>query len=174
MFSQIYQEQQRRLVRKFILRRDVRHDGLNRTDVQRDRLACQRAHKAIDAVNADERSRYHRLQELTCVVDQLLPRLDQTQELRIHLNPMRAWATLETNHLVDERLDPPINVLFFQSRGEIASVVLELEGQALLNELVDYQPCTLAEWASVSSWATREELVEFCRDLAEIGLIAIG
>jgi hypothetical protein len=142
--------------------------------VQRDYVTCQRARHAIEEIARKNRIAYVRFQELSSIVYQFVPQLDSHDELRILLNPIRTWVTFETAELLDEDVQPPSNVLCFATGGDIATAALELEGQALLNELVDYQPCTLAEWATVSTWADRDELNEFCRDLAEMGLVAIG
>jgi hypothetical protein len=144
------------------------------TALQRDYIACQRARHAVEELARGNRLAYVRFHELSSVLHELLPQLGIDDRLRILLNPTRVWATFETSELVDDDVEPPVNVLFFGSRGEVATAVLELEGQALLNELVDYQPCTVGQWADLSPWAERDELVEFCRDLAEMGLVAIG
>lgn len=142
--------------------------------VQRDYVACQRARHTIEDIARDKRIAYVHFQELSSIVDQFLPQLGSQEELRILLNPIRTWVTFETSELLEDDVQPPSNVLCFATRGDIATAALELEGQALLNELVDYQPCTLAEWAAVSTWADRDELKEFCRDLAEMGLVAVS
>lgn len=141
---------------------------------QRDYVTCQRARHTIEEMARVDRLAYVRFQELSSIVDQFLPQLGTRDELRILLNPIRTWVTFETAELLDDEAQPPSNVLFFATRGDIATAALELEGQALLNELVDYQPCTLADWAAISSWADRDDLTAFCRDLAEMGLVAIS
>lgn len=142
--------------------------------VQRDYIACQCARHTIEEIARSDRLGYVRFQELASVADELLPHLGNNESLRIILNPTRIWATFETGELLEDDAQPPANVLFFATRGEIATAALELEGQALLNELVDFQPCTLADWAAVSAWADRDELIAFCRDLARLGLVAIS
>ncbi|MBP86072.1 MAG: hypothetical protein CMJ64_05040 [Planctomycetaceae bacterium] len=142
--------------------------------IQRDYITCQRARHTIEEIARENRIAYVRFQELSSIVDQFLPQLGNDDRLRILLNPTRTWSRFETSELLDGKVPPPSNVLFFATRGDVATAALELEGQALLNELVDYQPCTLAEWASVSTGADRDELLAFCRDLAEMGLVAIG
>ena len=144
------------------------------TAEQRDYISCQQARHAVEQRARRDRLAYVRFQELSSLVDELLPQVGRDDRLRLWLNPTRVWATFETTELVDEDVEPPVNVLFFGSRGAVASAVLELEGQALLNELADYQPCHISQWAEVSSWADRDELIEFARDLAEMGLVAIG
>ena len=69
---------------------------------------------------------------------------------------------------------PPAAMLFFPHEGTIRSAVLETEGRALIDELAQFEPCTVAEWAGVSSTADRDELVETVRDLAQMGLISFG
>lgn len=144
------------------------------TPEQRDYISCQQARHAIEEIARSNRTSYLRFQELASVAGALLPQLGTDPNLRIALNPTRAWATFETSSLLDDGVEAPANVLFFATRGEIATAALELEGQALLNELIDYQPCTLTDWSRVSAWGDRNELLAFCHDLVEIGLIAIS
>ena len=69
---------------------------------------------------------------------------------------------------------PPADVLFFAVRDGVSTAVLEPRAQALVNGLARLSPCTVSQWLWVSKHWGREDFVQFCRDLAEMGLVAFG
>jgi hypothetical protein len=144
------------------------------TPEQQDYIACQRARHAIEDLARRNRLKHVRFQELRSMNEQSLAELETNHQLRAYLNPIRTWARFVTTALLDDDSQPPANVLVFANGNEISTAVLELEGQALINELADYSPCTLGEWAALSQLADRDELVDLCRDLVDMGLIAFG
>jgi hypothetical protein len=144
------------------------------TPKQQDYVACQRARHAVENLARENRLKHIRFQELSGLTDQWLKELDTNTELRVYLNPIRVWARFATPVFLDDDATPPADVLFFAVGSEIHTAVLELEGQSLINELADYQPCTFAEWAAVSRHGDRADLIESSRDLAELGLLAFG
>ena len=144
------------------------------TAAQADYISCQQARHAVEERARDHRLAHVRFQERYSLVEKWLADFDAASPLRLYLNPIRTWTKFISPALLDESANPPAHVLFFAHNGEISSAVLELEGQALINELADYQPCTLAEWAAVSSAGDAAELTEMVRDLATMGLVALG
>ena len=42
----------------------------------------------------------------------------------------------------------------------------------LINELADYQPCTIAQWARLSTLVDVPQLTVLVRHLADMGLVA--
>ncbi len=141
---------------------------------QLDHVACQRARHAVEELARKHRLPHVRFQELASLAEVYRDQLATDERLKIHLNPVRTWARFVSPALLEDETAPPANVLFFPVREEIATAVLELEGQALVNELADFQPCTLAEWSALSVQADRDELLELSRDLAAMGLVAFG
>jgi hypothetical protein len=97
---------------------------------------------------------------------------NDNSELRILLNPIRTWTRFQSGALPPGREETPLAVLCYFSRGEIRAAFLELEGQALTNELADFQPCTFRQWAAASNFGRPEQMVKFTQDLARIGLVA--
>ena len=95
-------------------------------------------------------------------------------ELRIHVNPVHTWARFVTSCFLDEPTSLPADVLFYTHDRSIGAAYLQLEGQALLHELEDLQPCTIDEWVIFSRLGDRHELIEFSTDLAKLGLVAFG
>ena len=144
------------------------------TAEQADRIACQQARHAVEERAREQRLAHVRFQERYSLVEKWLANFDAASPLRLYLNPIRTWTKFISPALLDESASPPAHVLFFACGGEISSAVLELEGQALVNELADYQPCTLAEWAAVSSAGDTAALTAMVRDLATMGLVALG
>lgn len=142
--------------------------------VQQDYVTCQRARHQVENLARANRLKHVRFQELLTLAGELSTELETNGQLHIHLNPIRTWAQFSTPELLDAEAVPPCNVLFFASGREIGSAALELEGQALINELADYQPCTLDDWSSLSHLADREQLMELCCDLARMGLVAFS
>ena len=144
------------------------------TPEQRDHIACQRARHAIENMGRNQRLAHVRFQEIASLAEQLVDELETNPGLQIHLNPIRVWSKFETGALLGEEIDSPIDVLFFAVRNETSTAVLEENGRNLVEELATLAPVTLATWAAISEFADREELVELCRDLAEMGLVAFS
>ena len=63
--------------------------------------------------------------------------------------------------------------MFYAVGNEIAVAAFELEGQALVNELSDYQPCTLTDWIDVTRVLEPGQLIEFSRQLLRLGLATL-
>ncbi len=141
---------------------------------QKDYVTCQRARFAVEAAGKSRRRQHVHFQELRSVAGKLAGDLDLNPRLRIHLNPIRVWARFRTRALLDAAANPPADVLFFPIGPAITTAILEPSGQALVRELEEIGATTLAAWAARSRQANRAELAAFCRDLAEIGLVAFS
>lgn len=141
---------------------------------QQDHVTCQRARHGVEELARQQRLTYLRFQERYSLIEQWSKEFDERSRLRLYLNPIRIWGTFVSGALLEETTLPPVQVLFFPRRGEIRSALLELEGQALVNELADFHPCTLTDWSAVSRIGDLKRLLETTRDLAEMGLVALG
>lgn len=144
------------------------------TPRQRDYVACQQARLTVEAAARADRSGHRRFQELWSLTPQLAAKLDTAPSLRAHLNPVRAWSRFTTTALLDDDANLPADVLFFAAGEEIRTAVLDSHGRALIEELASCGPRTLDEWAARSRHADLRELVDLCRDLTEMGLVAFG
>jgi hypothetical protein len=101
--------------------------------------------------------------------------LDDESPCWLYLNPARCWAVLQpTNPALAAHRPLPWNTLIFQCGGHWQGLVADLEGQVLINELADYQPCSVAEWSRLSSLASAPQLALFVQRLAAGGLVALG
>ena len=65
-------------------------------------------------------------------------------------------------------------MLFFAVRSDVRTAVLEPAGQALFRDLAASAPCTLDGLLHRDESADRDELVAFCGELAEMGLVAFS
>lgn len=142
------------------------------TPEQRDHVACQRARHAVEAEARRDRIGHLRFQELWSGTAGRADEIDRVPGLRVLLNPIRVWSRFTTPALVDDDVALPADVLFFAAGDAIRTAALEPHGRALVEELASCGPCTLDEWAGLSRHADREGLVDLCRDLAEMGLVA--
>ena len=141
---------------------------------QADYVACQRARHTVEALARQNRAAHVAFQCLCHLSRERGEEWEPDDELMIHVNPIRVWTRFETAALLGAAASPPADVLFFALDGQSTSAELEPAGRELLAELVELAPCTLSSWAAVSQSADREGLASFCRDLAEIGLVAVS
>jgi len=138
---------------------------------RQDKAELQRARQAIERRWQQSQPAVVRFQEM-CRQSNLATRLPRDYgSARVHLNPLRAWCRLRTSAYLIDNVAPPATILLFAVGEVFATRVFDLEGQTLINELEDYQPCTLDQWSSLSALANRDQLVAFCRDLSASGLI---
>lgn len=146
------------------------HVSLERQDM----IALQRAHLAIQRRWQQCQSTVCRYQALCqrSIGEHLISKRDSA--MRVHLNPLRAWCRLRTTKFLACDVTPPATVLLFAVGDVFATRVFELEGQTLINELADYQPCTLDQWSTLSALANRVQLTALCKDLCETGLICVS
>lgn len=142
------------------------------TPQQRDYIACQRGRLAVEAAARVNRRGHLRFQELWRLTSQRSAKLETARNLRVCLNPSRAWSRFLTAALLDDDATLPADVLFFAAGEAIRTAILESQGRALVEELAGHGPCTLKEWAALSRHADRTELVALCHELAEMGLVA--
>lgn len=144
------------------------------TAEQQDHMACQLARHEVENVARRNRLGHIRFQELRSMTDRLLLEVETNPKLRIHLNPIRAWATFQTNALLDEAASAPADVLFFANGPQIRTSIFEDDSQWLVETLASHGPITLTDWKRLDRSASRSALIEFCLDAAEMGLVALG
>ena len=140
-------------------------------EIQHDLVSCREARVRLKRMgrNLFRQQLAFRVAQRRCQQEQ--HSLQRRSRLRLQLNPIRTWARLASRLMLDG-VDPPANVLFFATPSGPSAALLELEDQALLNELEDWQPCTLDEWAALSHVADRPQLLDFCLELSRIGVVA--
>ena len=141
---------------------------------QQDHITCQLARHEVEEVARKNRLGHLRFQELRSLTDRLTAELPQNPQLRIHLNPIRTWATFQTNVLLGEDATAPNDVLFFASGHQIRTSAFDDAGQDFVATLASHGPFTLTDWKRLDRSTARSDLLEFCRDAAEMGLVAFG
>jgi hypothetical protein len=144
------------------------------TPEQQDHVACHRARHMVLEKARHNRSGHVRFQELSSLAGLLGPELGNNPSLRIHLNPIRAWAQFVTPVLLGDEDEVPADVLFFAVGTAIHTAVLEGPGKSLVEKIASVGPCTLDSLECWGDSAGRQECIEMCRDLAEIGLVAFS
>ncbi len=144
------------------------------TPEQQDHINCQLARHEVEAIARKNRLGHLRFQELWSTVTTLCHDLNANSNLRILLNPIRAWATFQTNVLLGHDTDAPADVLFFACGSQIRTSVFEEIGQQYLKALASHGPLTLKDWQRLDRSVSQNDLTEFCLDAAEIGLLAFG
>jgi hypothetical protein len=90
----------------------------------------------------------------------------------LRLNPISQWIRAAGTREARQEQFLSGSVLYFLYCEEVYGLRMNLEGQVLINELADYQPCTVAQWARLTSLASEEQLERLVRQLAEMGLVA--
>jgi hypothetical protein len=138
------------------------------------RASLERAQRAIRRIITTQPGNYWRFRQLQTSRSDRIDKLDVVKARWIYLNPARCWAVLHSTNPERASNRLPLNTLIYQSAGQMQGLVADLEGQVLINELADYQPCSLAEWSRLSSLASSEQLTELVQRLASSGLVALA
>ena len=81
-------------------------------------------------------------------------------DAHIHLNPIRSWTRFLTSELLEDDVEPPVDVVFFPDQGQIATAAMDAAGHELFDYLDRTQPCTVREWAEAAG-SQNDNLVVF-------------
>lgn len=144
------------------------------TPEQQDYIACQLARHEVEHIARKNRLGHVRFQELRSLTDRLKADLGTNPKLRVHLNPIRTWTTFQTTVLLDEDVTNPADVLFFACGNQIRTSAFEAAGQYFVETVAAHGPLTLLDWKRLDRSLCRSEVIEFCLDAAEMGLVAFG
>jgi len=143
------------------------------TPEQIDYVSCRQARFDVEDAARRRRVAHIRFQELRSVACGLAGRLRRNPRLRVHLNPARGWARLQTREFLDEETTLPGTVVFFAVDREIHSAVLDHPAPALL-KLLERKSLTLGTWAKRAGLSGLPELFDVTARLAEVGLVAFS
>lgn len=148
------------------------------TPKQQDYVACQSARLHVEATAQRNRLANLRFQELASLATEFAEELGNepaaADRLVIHLNPTHVWAQFQTGELLGEPVDEPTDIVFFAVGEAVNTAVLSPDACELVRELNESGPMTLNAWLSVNGSVRRDELVELCGTLAEMGLIVFA
>ncbi|GAB4135188.1 MAG: hypothetical protein Tsb009_01220 [Planctomycetaceae bacterium] len=144
------------------------------TPEQQDYVTCHRSRIEVEEIARENRMGHVRFQEILSATKEVAEELSSNRSTWIHLNPIRVWARFETNILTGEDESGPTTVVFFPVGNEIRTTILEPIAQIVLDELESQPSCRMSELTGTFPPEQREAVVDICRDLAELGLVAFG
>jgi len=139
-----------------------------------DRIICQRTRHKVEDIARDKRMEHVRFQELHSMVERNREEWGENENLFVYLNPIHVWTTFHTHELVDEEDEVPAQALFYAFGADIRTAVLEPEGAELVNMLADLGRVRFEDLKIQMFDHSREEIIETCRDMADMGLAAFG
>jgi hypothetical protein len=144
------------------------------SDEQQDYIRCQRGRHAVEFVAVRQRLAHIRFQELLSMNERLLPELETNSKLTIHLNPIHAWSRFETAALLGDEEAGPTTVVFFPVGEDIRTAVIEGECESLVRLLEQQGVMRLKDLRKLLPHDEQAALPGLLRDLAEMGMIALG
>lgn len=93
-------------------------------------------------------------------------------DAHIHLNPIRSWTRFLTSELLEDDVEPPVDVVFFPDQGQIATAAMDAAGHELFDYLDRTQPCTVREWAEAAGLQNDNLVVSLRGEFVDMGLAA--
>jgi hypothetical protein len=141
---------------------------------QQHMVAAERARLQLNKVLDRRETRYRQFLELRQLAPQIEGSPEAASTTALHLNPLCCWMRLDHPRSGAQQPRGSESVLFYLVDGEIRGLRMNLEGQALINELADYQPCTTGQWAQLTALADLQQLWALAQQLADIGLVALS
>lgn len=135
-------------------------------------VLAERARLQIERVLEVRWRRYQRFLHV-CTAMQQSPGSFSRADSYLYLNPASQWVRLRDKSIRAAPDELSSDILFFRlGQHDIRGARMNLECQVLMNELADYQPCTVVQWARCSSLADTQQLMLLVRHLGNMGLVA--
>jgi hypothetical protein len=106
--------------------------------------------------------------------EQLVGELDTNSRLTIHLNPVHVWSRFETKALLGDDDAAPATVLFYPVGNDIRTAVIEAECEQLIHLLEQHGVMRIKDLKKLFPAEEHGSLVALLKDLAEMGMIALG
>lgn len=135
-------------------------------------VVAERARLRIRQAIGQREERYRRFLELKRAMADRHLSLGMDGTSQLHLNPANCWIRWTTDDGPAEAESFSGSALFFLVGNDLRGIRMRLEGQVLINELADYEPCTVAQWAALSALVDHRQLSELVRHLVGVGLVA--
>jgi len=135
-------------------------------------VVAARARLRIEQAIARRAKRYRRFLELKRAMADRPLSANAGGTGQLHLNPANCWIRWSTESDVAANSRLSGSALFFLDGSDLRGIRMGLEGQVLINELADYEPCTVAQWARLSALVDAPQLTQLARHLIDIGLVA--
>jgi len=134
-------------------------------------VLAERARLSIRHAITRRAERHRRFSELRRAMTESEMDADSLARGQLFLNPANCWIRWAANGGADGARYAS-SALFFLDGDELRAIRMRLEDQVLINELADYEPCTVAQWAALSTLVDHTQLTELVRHLVAIGLVA--
>jgi hypothetical protein len=144
------------------------------TAEQYDCVTCQKSRIAVEHRAANNRMGHVWFQELFSRAADFATELETNPLLWVTRNPISIRATFYSHALLDEDEAIPANVMFFPVGNDIRTAILEPDAAQVIRELERNGPVRLDELDTSLPGLNREQIVETCREFADIGLAAFG
>lgn len=144
------------------------------TDEQQDYVRCQRSRHAVEFVAMKQRLAHVRFQELLSMNEQLVPELETNARLTVHLNPVHVWSRFETKALLGDDDASPATVLFYPVGNDIRTAVIEPECEQLIHMLEQHGVMRVKDLKKLLPQSEHPALFNLLRDLADMGMVALG
>lgn len=141
---------------------------------QEDFIRCQRSRHAVEFVAVKKRLAFVRFQELLSMNDRLIEELGKNVKLSVHLNPVHVWSRFETRALLDDDATVPATVLFFPVGDDVRTAVIEPDAERMIRLLDRSGVMYVRDIRKLYPRNEREQVVDLIRDLAEMGIVALG
>lgn len=138
---------------------------------QRECFAMEGGRLGLEEIARHRRALHVQFQRRLRESDPDLLAADRNPEL--HLNPIHSFATLRTMLFLDEEASPPAEIVQFAMGGEIRMAILEPQARRILTVLDTLGPMPIRKLAERLPQIDRDELTELCREMAEMGLLAV-
>ena len=144
------------------------------TAQQYDCVTCRKSRIAVEHRAANNRIGHVWCQELFSRAADFSAELETNPLLWVTRNPITIRATFFTQALLDDEDAIPADVMFFPVGNDIRTAILEPDAERVIRELESNGPARLEKLVTNLSGLNREQIVETCRELADIGLAAFG
>ena len=129
---------------------------------------------SVEFVAVKQRLAHVRFQELLSMNERLLPQLTVNGKLTVHLNPIHVWSWFDTVVAGEETDSAPSAVLFFPVADDIRTAEVEADCADLLRFLERRGPLTIKDLCKLCLPGERPMVLRMIRNLAELGMIALG
>lgn len=141
---------------------------------QYDCVTCQKSRIAVEHRAANNRIGHVWFQELFSRAADFATDLETNPTFWVILNPITIRATFFTQALLDDEDSIPADVMFFPVGNDIRTAILEPEAEQVIRRLERNGPAHLEQLVTSLPELNREQIVQTCRELADIGLAAFG
>ena len=140
----------------------------------RDTVECLRSRFHLEGLARTNRVKHIRFQEMSSLFQSLFPRALRQPRYRLHLNPLRVWSRFTSWAFLEEDDELPAAIVYHAVGTEIRTIALDEMGRDFVRLLEEHEPCSILELQRACPEVSPSDIVNFCRDLGAMGLVAVG